>query len=116
MSDHWSKHEVAVIVADYFEMLRSELLELPYNKTDHRTALISALQARSHGSVEFKHQNISAVLRKLGLPYIDGYKPRDNYQRMLADAVINFLDSRPDLMEELSASRRLNPAASLDPS
>jgi hypothetical protein len=36
---------------------------------------------------EFKHANISAVLIELGFPYIDGYKPRANYQQLLKDEV-----------------------------
>ncbi len=45
------------------------------------------LNGRSDGSVEFKHQNISAVLIELGYPYIEGYKPRWNLQALLAEAV-----------------------------
>ena len=40
---------------------------------------------RTDPSIEFKHSNISAVLVERGQPYIDGYKPRGNYQRMLGD-------------------------------
>jgi hypothetical protein len=34
MSD-WSDIEVEIVVADYFEMLRKELLRIPYNKALH---------------------------------------------------------------------------------
>ena len=37
--------------------------------------------------MEFKHQNISAVLIAEGFPYIDGYKPRRNVQAELRRAV-----------------------------
>ncbi|ANK06964.1 Hypothetical protein WLH_05703 (plasmid) [Escherichia coli O25b:H4] len=43
-------------------------------------ALRQLLNGRSKSSVELKHQNISAVLDALGLPYINGYKPRGNSQ------------------------------------
>jgi hypothetical protein len=33
---------------------------------------------RTHRSVEFKHQNISAVLDELGMPWIPGYIPKRN--------------------------------------
>ena len=35
----WSDAEVALVVADYFAMLRKDLLGEPYSKTDHRSAL-----------------------------------------------------------------------------
>ncbi len=111
MGEDWSKAEVNLIVADYFDMLTSELQGHPYSKSNHRAALMPALQDRSKGSVEFKHQNISAVLINMGLPYIDGYKPRGNFQRLLADAVGEYLASRLGLLDEFAASPRLNPDA-----
>ena len=45
------------------------------------------LDGRSDGAIEYKHENISAVLIELGYPYIEGYKPRCNYQQLLFDAV-----------------------------
>jgi len=95
--NNWSKYEVEAAVEDYFNMLRLELTSRKYNKTEHRRELIKRLNARSHGSIELKHQNISAVLIEMGIPYIDGYKPRFNYQRTLLPAEItNFLISHPE--------------------
>ncbi|MDH2403260.1 DUF3883 domain-containing protein [Bradyrhizobium sp. SSUT18] len=53
---------------------------------------------RTKGSVEFKHQNVSAVLDEIGLPWIQGYKPRDHYQDSLSDAVGQYLIEHPDLL------------------
>ena len=50
-------------------------------------ALRQHLDGRSHSAVERKHQNVSAVLIELGFPYIDGYKPLGNVQRLLRDVV-----------------------------
>lgn len=83
----WSRSEVQLVVADYFAMLTEELSGRPYNKSAHRATLRPQLTGRSDGSIERKHQNISAVLIERSLPYIDGYKPLGNYQRMLADEV-----------------------------
>src|SRR4051812_42143386 len=58
----WSREEVDLIVADYFSMLRAELAGEPYSKADHNRALQPLLGGRSKSSIEFKHQNISAVL------------------------------------------------------
>lgn len=91
MTDSWSKIEVALIVADYFDMLIKELNRIPYKKAYHRRQIFPLLNNRSEGSIEFKHQNISAILINLGRPYITGYLPRYNYQNLLEDEVIDFL-------------------------
>jgi hypothetical protein len=79
--EDWTDIEVELIVADYFQMLKKELQEITFNKTQHRKAIMPLLNGRSHGSVEFKHQNISAVLSEMGYPFIKGYKPRFNFQK-----------------------------------
>src|SRR5689334_440099 len=97
MSDAWSQDEVELIVADYFAMLRSVLAGDPVNKAEHNRRLRARLNNRSKGSVEFKHANISAVLLRLdGVPYIEGYKPRWNYQGILEQAVLEYLNGEPD--------------------
>ena len=46
------------------------------------------LVSRNDAAIEFKHSNISAAMIDLGFPYINGYKPRSNYQRSLLEPVI----------------------------
>ena len=92
-------------------MLREELRGADYNKTAHRKILLPRLGGRSDGSVERKHQNISAVLLELGLPYIDGYKPLSNYQRLLKDAVAAYVERRPEELEKLAAIADAIPVA-----
>ena len=87
MAEDWSAEEVAATVADYFVMLAHELRGEPYNKKEHNRQLLLLLRGRSPGAIEFKHANISAVLRELGFPFIDGYKPRANYQELLKNEV-----------------------------
>ncbi len=100
----WSESEVEAAVEDYFHMLRLELTGQKFNKSEHRRALMERLNNRSNGSVELKHQNISAVLIKMGIPYIDGYKPRSNYQRsLLPDAVSDFLARNPQFQRVFQA-------------
>jgi hypothetical protein len=88
---NWSKTEVELITASYFDMLSKELPGKSYSKAAQRRELLPLLNNRSEGSVEFKYQNISAVLINLGQPYIKGYLPRYNYQKMLEDQVIEHL-------------------------
>lgn len=81
-------------------MLRLELAGRQFNKTEHRRTLIKRLDNRSHGSVELKHQNISAVLTEMGIPCIVGYKPRANYQRkILPEAVLDYLNRNPGIQK-----------------
>jgi hypothetical protein len=88
----WSEHENDLIVADHFEMLRSELAGEPYVKAQHNEEL-QRLTRRSRGSIERKYQNISAVLQKLGLPWVFGYKPLPNYQNALIAGIERYLSS-----------------------
>ena len=107
MADVWSDNEIDLIVADYFAMLGGELSGRPFSKADHNRAL-QELIPRSRGSIEFKHQNISAVLLGLGQPWIDGYKPAANFQNALVDGVLRWLDARPDWL-----TPKADPVASL---
>lgn len=93
--EHWSANEVERIVADYFDMLALELRGRVAEKARRNEALRQHLENRSKGSVEFKHANISAVMASLGLPFIDGYKPRGNYQGLLAETVVAYLNAHP---------------------
>jgi hypothetical protein len=94
----WQPWELAEIVADYFAMLQAELSGQPYSKSAHSKALMGRID-RTHRSVEFKHQNISAVLERLGLPWIRGYKPKRNYQNALLDAIEQFLTESPVILD-----------------
>lgn len=91
VSEDWTAEEVAATVADYFAMLVCELRGEPYNKREHNRRLQKMLRNRTAGSIEFKHQNTSAVLIELGFPYIDGYKPLTNYQDLLRREVASRL-------------------------
>lgn len=86
----WTEGEIDLIVADYFVMLQMELAGQPFTKS-HRNAALQKLIDRSHASIEFKHGNISAVLVRLGLPIIAGYKPRENFQGALIDGIGRYL-------------------------
>jgi hypothetical protein len=97
----WSQYEIDLIVADYFQMLTLEIKGLSYNKSERRKALQQLLNNRSEGSIEFKHQNISAVLVKHGLPFIAGYKPRFNLQHALEVSVEKYYLFQKPLFESL---------------
>src|SRR5690606_4955507 len=102
--EDWTEAEVELAVSDYLDMLSRELRREKYNKAEHNRNLQPKLNGRSRGSIEFKHQNISAALLELGLPYVSGYKPRFNYQDLVLTIVARHWWRRLDL-QELVATR-----------
>ena len=94
-NEAWTDEENDLIVADYFAMLADDIRGRTYSKTEHRRRLLPVLQNRSEGSIEFKHQNISAVIKGLGEDWIPGYKPAVNFQKALIDAVARWLAVNP---------------------
>lgn len=94
----WQDDELDAIVADYFAMLSSDLSGRPYTKSRHSAALMEQI-GRTHRSVEFKHQNISAVLDELGMPWIPGYKPKRNYQNAIFGAIDRYLTRHAAILE-----------------
>lgn len=101
-SQDWTKAENRAIVDDYLVMLALESAGKPYNKTAHRNALIELMGGtRTPGSIERKHQNISAVMLQLGLPYIKGYKPLPNIQEALRTEVRRRLETSPEWLAQL---------------
>lgn len=118
---NWTDGENDLIVADYFDILNKELAGERVSKTQHNEEL-QRLTRRSHGSIEYKHRNISAILQKLGLPWILGYKPLANYQGSLMAGIERYLSATgvPSLvavppLREASESKPLylEPAPSL---
>lgn len=104
----WSDAENDAVVADYFSMLISELGRRPFVKAEHRRQLLKVL-SRPEKAVEFKHQNISAVLVGLGHPWIEGYKPASNFQNSLVDAVLRYLHRHPDWLDPNETSEAGSP-------
>lgn len=92
----WTDAENDAIVADYFAMLAEDLAGRRYNKAGHNRRLQARI-GRSHGAIEYKHQNISAVLKALGQTWLPGYRPAYNIQASLTDAVVRWLEQQPDM-------------------
>lgn len=105
----WQGDELDAIVADYFAMLAADLAGQPYIKARHSAALMAQI-GRTHRSVEFKHQNISAVLDELGMPWIPGYKPKRNYQYAIFDAIDRYLTQNPIALESPQTTSAIPPA------
>jgi hypothetical protein len=101
IGEDWSQQEVDATVAAYFDMLLLEAKQEKFNKSERNGALRQVLKGRSQASVELKHQNISAVLHGMDLPFISGYKPRGNSQLLLRKAVQKFILDRGELLRHM---------------
>jgi hypothetical protein len=106
---NWQDDELDIIVADYFAMLIADLSGRGYVKSRHNAVLMTKI-GRTHRSVEFKHQNISAVLDELGMPWIPGYKPKLNYQNAIFDAIDRYLTKHPGVLEPAPTPRPAVPS------
>jgi hypothetical protein len=95
MAGDWTDEQNDAIVADYFAMLAADIVGRTYSKAEHNRRLQIMID-RPRGSIEYKHQNISAVLKGLGEDWIPGYKPAFNFQSSLVDAVVRWLQGHPD--------------------
>ncbi len=89
---NWTSAEVDAIVAVYFDMLALDLAGNMFVRADYNR-LLQDQTGRSKGAIEYKLQNISAVFERLGLPYVRGYLPARNFQRLLYEAVEARLDA-----------------------
>lgn len=99
MRGDWTDEQNDAIVADYFTMLADDIAGRPYNKAQHNR-LLGSTTGRARGSIEYKHQNISAVLKGFGETWLFGYKPAFNFQAALRDAVARWLDRHPAWLAE----------------
>ncbi len=75
----WSDAELVAAVEAYLKMLAWEQNSQPFNKAhENRVLRQGPIAGRTESSIEFRMQNISAVLVKMGLDRIKGYKPAKN--------------------------------------
>lgn len=87
----WSDLAVERAVAGYFDLWKQNLSgQNPVKLQKYRQ--ISEATGRSVKSVERKFQNISAVLERIGLPWLPGLAPLRNYQTALIAAVEAIVD------------------------
>ncbi|MDK2747000.1 MAG: DUF3883 domain-containing protein [Brevundimonas sp.] len=90
----WDDEELDLIVADYFAMLDAATSGRPLVKAHHAQALSRQI-GRTIGSVGQKYGNISTVLTELGMPKLNGFGNRPNYQGAIFLALERYLDRNP---------------------
>lgn len=90
----WTDAELKACVEAYMDMLADERAGRPINKAAVRRSLIAgALAERGEASVEFRMQNISAVLQGMKRPWIVGYKPAANVGPTNRDRIASFIEA-----------------------
>jgi hypothetical protein len=75
-----TKREETRQLNSFLETMREQIYEA------QRELLNKGKEVTIKGSIEFKNRNISAVLAKIGQPYVQGYLPAYNYQAQVIRA------------------------------
>jgi 5-methylcytosine-specific restriction protein A len=100
-SSGWSDIEIQASVDTYLDMLYREQNGQKINKKhENRVLRAGVLSARTEGSIEFRMQNISTVLEKMGRARIVGYKPAKNVGANVARKIREALDADHVLLAE----------------
>jgi hypothetical protein len=86
----WTDNEIDKCVDAYFDLFSKQLSGTSVVKS-HLYKNLAEQIGRSHKSVEWKFQNISAVLDEMGLDWARGLTPASNFQKSLADSIASRL-------------------------
>jgi hypothetical protein len=79
MNEDWTHSEIQAATRTYLWILRSQKSGFKVNKTRVREALLAGpLSNRNNSSIEFRFQNLSAVMEGLGREWVSGYRPAKN--------------------------------------
>jgi 5-methylcytosine-specific restriction enzyme A len=78
-NQNWSDDELKHCIKAYFKMIKYDKDKTPYSKSEINKQLReNLLPNRSRSSIEYRMQNISAVLFDHSLKYLNGYLPANN--------------------------------------
>jgi 5-methylcytosine-specific restriction enzyme A len=109
-STDWGEAELEASVDAYLKMLKCETEGTKYVKSKINAELRDGpLSARTKGSVEFRMQNISAVMQELGLAWIKGYKPAANVGEQVKINIKKVILKRDEISQKAS-----EPSADID--
>ncbi len=78
MNNLWTDTELRKSIKAYFKMLNYEKKGTKYVKAEENRRLQKDLPGRSSKSIEYRWQNISAVLVFYKMPFLKGYLPAKN--------------------------------------
>ncbi len=75
-----------------------------FSKAQHFRALGARLNGRTKAAIEKRHQNTSAALIRLGLPWIDGYKPLSHGETLMLPFVERHVARDAELLRAIARS------------
>lgn len=104
----WSSAENHATVEAYFEYWLGDQGTW-LTKVDVYRDLHARFPRRSAKAFEFKFQNVSGVLFSRGREFMEGLKPRVNFQSALEVEVLRFINARPDLDAAIGRANRPPP-------
>jgi 5-methylcytosine-specific restriction protein A len=108
----WSNDELEASIDAYLKMLTLELSNQLFKKADENRLLREGpLSKRSASSVEYRMQNISAVMEQLGLPRITGYVSAKNLGSRISSRIKEIL-ARKDIDAIRNKAKRTPPPRS----
>ena len=98
----WTLRECELTVEAYFGCLAEHLRGRETNKTALYREMSGKLNQRSAKAVEYKFQNISAILMGEGLPTFG--RPKSNYQGLLKAVVRDYVRAHPEIFDVVPES------------
>lgn len=107
----WTKAEVKLCVERYFDLLEKQNSHEPFVKAQVYRDLAGQI-GRTASSIEYKFQNISAVLDEMGLDWLVGLAPMRNFQELLANTIAEF-ENRLKTLEVVYPDKGFEDLASL---
>lgn len=90
----WNDSEIQAAVDSYLQMLEREQLGEKINKAQENRLLREVLTTRTQSSVEFRMQNISAVLADREQTWLKGYPPAKNVGSNVKKKILHALEQR----------------------
>ena len=105
----WTKEEITICLEAYLKMMLKEKSGKPYTKSKINEFLRNnQLKNRSRGSIEYRMQNISYILKSMGQPYIKGYAPLKNTGPVVASFITSYLIKHSLLENDLADISQVN--------
>lgn len=90
----WPDSEIIASIQTYLWMLRAQKEEYnPVTKRIRNALMQGPLKERSHASIEYRFQNISAVLDTRGEEWVQGYPPGNNGGPLIIKRISSFIDA-----------------------
>jgi len=91
--ENWTQEELNASVRAYLQMLSFQEQGKSFVKSKiNRVLLENELKGRSKGALEYRHQNISYVIARIGKAYLKGYLPAKKVGVNVIDKIVESLE------------------------